>query len=553
MAQAVPANLTSDASKNAVKSYINSSYIADLGFRTVAEDKDTEYGVVTSGGLTMVDNNFKVDTTWLANQTSAFVDTNITSAWISGTGVRISDTRAVQGMGIIIEADPNDDVVDKKQTISVNTDWLSGYIEVYNFDHNITSQPELIAGSGIMFIETDNTRTIHLSATIPSTVAELSDASGYALKTDIPTALADIDSASGNTAYISSLGFVLAGDDKDTKYGVVANGGLTVDTDHNFAIDANWMSNTLAPYAKTEDLPTKVSEFNNDKSYVTAAELEAVKLSLMQQFANLTLVVDIDGDVETPNQNVYIETDEVVTSNTTFTGKNITVTKLSNSNSYVKFNSVGDVSISKLSSNGNLDKATNGNTQIAVNTPERVSITDSTLNQTGYNAIEIGLNASVEPPKSVLIDGVKFNGALTNNAISIFGTADDAVVTISNCDFTQISNALRISNRTNTKVTINLINCNFGTWESGQYGGPILCQDYTSQNAGEVASANRFSPDKVTINMINCKHNGTPITFDDPATVCGTGDANQLLYVYADKGGGLIAYDEAKFPNFSAK
>ena len=61
----------------------------------------------------------KVDTTWLANQTSAFVDANITSTWISGVGVRISDTRAVQGMGIIVEADPNDDVVDKKQTISV--------------------------------------------------------------------------------------------------------------------------------------------------------------------------------------------------------------------------------------------------------------------------------------------------------------------------------------------------------------------------------------------------------------------------------------------------
>lgn len=639
VAPIVVSNIATPAGAVEVKKIVTSGYIAGLGFRLAAEDKDTTYSASENGGLTLTSTSFAVDTDWLNNQISEYIDTKVTSTWVSSIGVKITDTIVSEGLGIDVEYDVNNPQV---QLVSVDPTWISGRIAAYNDENGINPSPALIAGTGIKFVDVENTRTISVSAHIPTTVAELDDEANYAKKTDlndyvtstqmdtklndylkiadyvdnnteyvagsglaldddtktfsltaqipsieglateqfvgnqiaaakiavtgyteetyakinaVPTGLASWTSGA-NQQYISSLGFVLAGDDKDTKYGVVSNGGLNLDTEHNFSIDTTWMENTLAPYAQTSAIPTKVSELTNDKSFVTAADLEAVRLSLLQQFANLTLVVDIDGDVNTPEQNIYVETSEPISSNTTFTGKNITVTKLNNNDSYVKFNSTGDISISKLNSSGNLDKATNGNAQVIINTPERVSITDSTLAQTGYNAIEIGLDASVEPPKSVLIDGVHFNGALTNNAISIFGTADDAVVTISNCDFSQVSNALRISNRTNTKVTINLINCTFGTWESGEYAGAIICQDYTSTTAEETISANRFAPNKVIINMIGCSHNGTPITFSDPSTVIGTGNENQLLYVYLNKGGGLLAYTPDtvnRFPSFSAK
>ena len=361
------------------------------------------------------------------------------------------------------------------------------------------------AGSGLAL--DDETKTFSLTATIPTTVAELEDAANYALT-------ATVDEISGKVDEISGT------------------------------------------YAPLSTLPTRVGQLNNDKSFVTVADLEAVKFSILQQLANITTVVSIDNtSVGSATENLFVETSAVVSANTTFTGKNITVTELNNENSYTKFTSDGDVSISNLNSSGSLEKnSINGNGQVIVNTPGRVVITDSTLNQNGYNAIEIGLASTIEPPKSVLIDGITFGGNLSNNTISIYGTAEDAVITISNCNFVKCSNPVRISNRTNTHVTINLVNCTFGDWETASpaWGGIFCCQDYTSTTSEEAMANNLFGSDKVVINITNCNHKGTPITFDDMAEVADTGDENQLIYVYYDKAGS-IKYADApeRFPTMN--
>lgn len=74
----------------------------------------------------------------------------------------------------------------------------------------------------------------------------------------------------------------------------------------------------------------------------------------------------------------------------------------------------------------------------------------------------------------------------------------------------------------------------------------FICQDYNTTDN------NIFAPEKVTINITNCTYNGQRIEFDDPADVCATGDANQLIYVYSQGNGGIVSYDATKYPAISA-
>ena len=149
-----------------------------------------------------------------------------------------------------------------------------------------------------------------------------------------------------------------------------------------------------------------------------------------------------------------------------------------------------------------------------------------------------------------MIDNVKFNSTLSNNAISIFATEDGSVITISNCTFTKCSNPVRLSNATGGKVTINLVNCEFTEWDdSNDWAGLLIMQDYTSKSVEAIQTNNLFGPDKVTINVINCTHAGKKITMpEDIATVCGTNDAaTQLFYVWSNEEG-LVAYDADRYP-----
>lgn len=229
------------------------------------------------------------------------------------------------------------------------------------------------------------------------------------------------------------------------------------------------------------------------------------------------------------------------------TGSSVDVSNsTANSVSIATTASNGNVTIDGLTTTGSLNKSVS-NAAIKVTTNEDVVITNSNIGQSGYNVIEIGLAAG-SAPKSVLIKDCDFTGTMSNNAISIFALADNAVVNIENCHFASVSNVFRWSNRTNaTGVTFNIKNCTWDSLEpSEKYRSVFLLQDYTSADADAVYTNDRFNSTKLTINFIDCVGtDGELIKLGDNETAAdrfGTGDG-KLVYLYADKIGKISYAD----------
>lgn len=262
------------------------------------------------------------------------------------------------------------------------------------------------------------------------------------------------------------------------------------------------------------------------------------------------LVVDDIANATDASKDLVISLYAPVTAVNNITGKSVDIKAATVESGRLNIAATEDVVIKNLTTSGNLAKSVS-NAAVSINNTGYVRVADCVIDQTGYNVIEIGLTAN-KAPKSVLIDNVAFNAAETNNVISIFDTQDGAVINISNCKFVKCSNPIRLSNRSGKKVTLNITNCEFGEWETGEYSGMIICQDYTSSTAAAAIENNLFGPDKVTINIVNCTKQGAKIVIDDPATVCGTKQDTQLLYVYCDKGG-FVLYDANRYPTINAQ
>ena len=249
-----------------------------------------------------------------------------------------------------------------------------------------------------------------------------------------------------------------------------------------------------------------------------------------------------------PAADVVISSDAPVTQASTVTAQSIEVDGLEVQSAVLTLVSDGKVKLDDVTLSGSYQ--TGKGTQVTITPNDYVEIRDCDFGASGYNAVEIGLNVNSEP-KSVLIDNCTFGGVLRNNAISVFAHQDDAIVKISNCTFTDVSNPLRISNRSNKKATYIFENCTFTKWEATlAYTGAVICQDYTSQNAEQTISNNLFAPEKIRIKFINCTGpDGNKIVGDpDPSVYSGSATSSQLLYVYADRGGGNVAYDPARYP-----
>lgn len=324
------------------------------------------------------------------------------------------------------------------------------------------------------------------------------------------------------------------------------------------------ISDAVAPKANAVDVYTKaeVDESQNaqDNVIVTKADANSVlsRIQMLEEkIAALSKTnvetVDVASSTEPLNDSAkdYILNGDA-TSTLTVTGKSVTVADATvSSDARVKI-VAGDVEIKGTEFSGEFPKSTS-NAVVSLNSAEYVTIKDTTFDSTSsaYNAIEIGLTSTATTlPKSVLIENCKFEGDLSNNAILIFATQDNAVINLNNCTFENVSNPLRISNRTNAKnVTINVTNCTVNKWETrAPYQGFLLCQDYTSTTAENAETNNLFGGNKITVNFINLVGpNGKVTTPSDISTVCGSADENQIVYVYRDKGG-IVAYDANKFP-----
>lgn len=225
---------------------------------------------------------------------------------------------------------------------------------------------------------------------------------------------------------------------------------------------------------------------------------------------------------------------------------------------HVGLKATDDVVMTGVTTSGNLATGVS-NAAWSVNTDETVTIKNCDFSQTGYNCVEIGLGNTA--PKNVLIENCNF-GNLNNNSILVFATADNATITIRNCSFGRVSQVLRLSNRTNaTGVVVNLIDCTIEATDSNLNWPMILCEDYVAGTGADIKAANRFAPEKITINIINCEKAGQVITAPESmAEVCASGDAKGLIVVYNDyenataankAAPAIVAYDATRYPTLN--
>lgn len=188
-----------------------------------------------------------------------------------------------------------------------------------------------------------------------------------------------------------------------------------------------------------------------------------------------------------------------------------------------------DVELDTVTFSGDFPKATS-NAIASINGGSSVTLSNVTFDSTvtGYNAIEIGLSAT-ELPKYINIKDCNFDCTFSNNAILIFGTADNAVVNIEDCHFGTLSNCLRLSNKSNAKnVVVNVTNCSVDQWDTNpSWEGFLICEDYTSKSVEKEQENNLFGDGKITVNFTNLTHQGNKVT--DETT-------QRVTYVYNDYG-----------------
>lgn len=274
-----------------------------------------------------------------------------------------------------------------------------------------------------------------------------------------------------------------------------------------------------------------------------------------------TEVVSVDGSAgELKDSSKDYIVSGSINENAEIVGKSISLKSIKVSdNARLKLNA-GDVEAKDLNISGSFPKA-NGNTVISGNNAEFIVFKDMVFDASEvYNGIEIGLASNSVLPKNILFDNCKFQGEFSNNAILVFGTQDNAIITLNNCYFEKISNALRLSNKSNASgVVVNINNCTVDQWETrAPWQGFLICEDYTNKTEEEVNANNLFGDGKITVNFNNLVHAGVKINPADPASVCGTKNESQVVMVCQDavagpEGDYCLSYDAAKFPVVSFK
>ena len=274
-----------------------------------------------------------------------------------------------------------------------------------------------------------------------------------------------------------------------------------------------------------------------------------------------TEVVSVDGSAgELKDSSKDYIVSGSINENAEIVGKSISLKSIKVSdNARLKLNA-GDVEAKDLNISGSFPKA-NGNTVISVNNAEFIVFKDMVFDASEvYNGIEIGLASNSVLPKNILFDNCKFQGEFSNNAILVFGTQDNAIITLNNCYFEKISNALRLSNKSNASgVVVNINNCTVDQWETkAPWQGFLICEDYTNKTEEEVNANNLFGDGKITVNFNNLVHAGVKINPADPASVCGTKNESQVVMICQDavagpEGDYCLSYDAAKFPVVSFK
>lgn len=300
-----------------------------------------------------------------------------------------------------------------------------------------------------------------------------------------------------------------------------------------------------------------LSDFENINDIVNSLSTNVKMLQMKLDAINKSNIEIIEITNDVIPEMVDAKKDYIISGNINATanisGKSIELNNVSITNdARLKLNA-NDIEIRDLNLNGDFPKA-NGNSVIQINNAEFILFKDMVFDSHNvYNGIEIGLSTTAtQQVKNIIFENCKFKGEFANNAILIFATENNSVITLNNCHFDKVSNALRISNKTNSKnVVININNCTIDGWDSNpEYQGFIIFEDYTNKTEEDVNTNNLFAPEKIKVNINNLVYQGKKLAPTDMASVCGTANENQIIYVYADAIG-LIAYDLNKYPNIN--
>ena len=300
-----------------------------------------------------------------------------------------------------------------------------------------------------------------------------------------------------------------------------------------------------------------LSDFENINNIVNSLSTNVKMLQMKLDTINKSNIEIIEITNDVIPEMADAKKDYIISGNINTTanisGKSIELNNVSITNdARLKLNA-NDIEIRDLNLNGDFPKA-NGNSVIQINNAEFILFKDMVFDSNNvYNGIEIGLSkTATQQVKNIIFENCKFKGEFANNAILIFATENNSVITLNNCHFDKVSNALRISNKTNSKnVVININNCTIDGWDGNpEYQGFIIFEDYTNKTEEDVNTNNLFAPEKIKVNINNLVYQGKKLAPTDMASVCGTANKNQIIYVYADAIG-LIAYDLNKYPNIN--
>ena len=308
-----------------------------------------------------------------------------------------------------------------------------------------------------------------------------------------------------------------------------------------------------------ESLYQTVNDLKSNIPILSAkVELLESKVDNLEK-SNSEVVETYDGSQELNDEaKVYLISNANITNSPSITAKSVILNDSTLTNNARMQIKAENVNINNLQVTGDFPKSTS-NSVININDTENIIFKDMTFNSSDvYNGIEIGLSSdNSKLPKNIIFDNCRFEGSFSNNAILIFGTQNNATITLNNCYFEKVSNALRLSNKSNASgVTVNIINCTVDEWDSNTlWSGFLICEDYTNtESEAQAEEANLFSPEKIKVNFINLIHNSEKILPSDIVSVCGSKDENQVVVVCIDAIQGsdyCINYDANKFPTIT--
>lgn len=331
-------------------------------------------------------------------------------------------------------------------------------------------------------------------------------------------------------------------------------------------LQGNIEAEAQARIAKDTEINTQIESLyqtvNDLKSNIpilsAKVELLESKVDNLEK-SNSEVVETYDGSQELNDETkVYSISNAKITNSPSITAKSVILNDSTLTNNARMQIKAENVNINNLQVTGGFPKSTS-NSVININDTENIIFKDMTFNSSDvYNGIEIGLSSdNSKLPKNIIFDNCRFEGSFSNNAILIFGTQNNATITLNNCYFKKVSNALRLSNKSNASgVTVNIINCTVDEWDSNTlWRGFLICEDYTNtESEAQAEEANLFSPEKIKVNFINLIHNNEKILPSDIVSVCGSKDENQVVVVCIDAIQGndyCINYDANKFPTIT--